>query len=43
MNVEDKEDKPKTQDNFCQNTKSLELINQDDEVTTRKKYSQVLC
>ena len=38
-NVEDKEDKPKTQDNYAARIqKSLELINQDDEVTMRKKY-----
>ena len=38
-NVEDKEDKPKTQDNYAARIqKSLELINQDDEVTMKKKY-----
>ena len=38
-NVEDKEDKPKTQENYAARIqKSLELINQDDEVTMRKKY-----
>ena len=38
-NVEDKEDKPKTQENYAARIqKSLELINQDDEVTMKKKY-----